>query len=114
MRRWGLLTSHALVLVHVTQRPHSTIREIALAVGITERAAHSVLQDLRMAGIIECERSGRRNSYTVSFPHLSSYRREGTAPGLVPDAFVSSLIDSLLPLQLPDFPDPDVEPHPLG
>ncbi len=114
MRRWGLLTTHALVLVHVTQHPHSTVREIALAVCITERAAHSVLQDLRHAGIIECERDGRRNSYTVSFEHLAGFRREGTAPGLVPDTFVSSLIGALLPLQPPDYPPLDEEAHPVG
>ena len=62
MRRWGFLTNHALVLIHVTQHPHSTVREIADAVGVTERAGHSVLGDLREAGIIDAERSGRRNS----------------------------------------------------
>lgn len=113
MRRWGFLTTHALVLLHVTQHPHSTVREIARAVGVTERAAHSVLQDLREARIIECERYGRRNSYTVSFEHLSAYRREGTAPGLVPDAFVSSLLDALLPLQVPGYPALDDEAHPV-
>ncbi len=114
MRRWGFLTTHALILVHVTQHPHATVREIARAVGITERAAYSVLQDLREAGIVECERYGRRNSYTVSFEHLSNFRREGSAPGLVPDTFVSSLIDALLPLQSPEYPALDEEAHPVG
>jgi DNA-binding transcriptional ArsR family regulator len=96
MRRWGFLTTQALILIHVTQHPRSTVREIAVAVGVTERAAHSALQDLREAGIIERQREGRRNNHSVSFEHLAAYRREGTTPGLVPDAFVSSLIDSLL------------------
>ena len=99
MRRWGFLTTQALILIHVTQHPRSTVREIALAVGVTERAAHSALQDLREAGIIERQRDGRRNNHSVNFEHLAAYRREGTAPGLVPDAFVSSLIDSLLGLE---------------
>lgn len=96
MRRWGFLTTQALILIHVTQHPRSTVREIALAVGVTERAAHSALQDLREAGIIERQREGRRNYHSVNFEHLTAFRRGGTAPGLVPDAFVSSLIDSLL------------------
>ncbi len=111
MRRWGFLTTHALVLIHVTQQPHSTVRDIAAAVGVTERAAHSVLRDLRDSGIVVAERAGRRNSYTVSFEHLSAYRREGTAPDLVPDTFVSALMDGLLPLQSPEFPLLDEEPH---
>jgi DNA-binding transcriptional ArsR family regulator len=99
MRRWGFLTTHALILIYVTQHPRSTVREIALAVGVTERAAHSALQDLREAGIIERQREGRRNRYTVKFEHLSVYRREGTAPDLVPGAFVSVLMDTLLRLR---------------
>ncbi len=100
-RRWGFLTTHALILIDVTQHPHSTVREIALEVGVTERAAHAALQDLREAGIIERERLGRRNSYTVNFGELREYRREGTAPGLVPSAFVSVLVDALFPLHQP-------------
>ena len=98
MRRWGFLTTHALILIHVTEHPRSTVREIALAVGVTERAAHAALQDLREGGIVERQREGRRNHHSVDFEHLTAYRREGTAPGLVPDSFVSSLIDSLLAL----------------
>lgn len=101
MRRWGFLTTHALILIHVTQHPRSTVREIALAVGLTERAAHSALQDLREAGIIDRLREGRRNSHTVNFDHLASYRREGTAPDLVPGVFVSYLLDALLAMRPP-------------
>jgi DNA-binding transcriptional ArsR family regulator len=97
-RRWGFLTTHALILIFVTQHPHLTVREIAMAVGVTERAAHSALQDLREAEIIERERVGRRNSYSVNFDSLRNYRREGTAPDLVPGDFVSALVDALLPM----------------
>lgn len=114
MRRWCFLTNHALVLIHVTQHPHSTVRDIADAVGITERATHSVLRDLRAEGIVDAERNGRRNSYSVNFEHLARYRREGTAPDLVPDGFVRALMDGLLPLQPPDFPPFDDEPHPVN
>lgn len=99
MRRWGFLTTHALLLIYVAQHPRSTVREIALAVGVTERATHSALQDLREEAIIDREREGRRNSYTVNFERLAGYRREGTAPDLVPTAFVSFLLQALLELQ---------------
>lgn len=98
-RRWGFLTTHAGLLLYVTQHPHSTVREIALAVMVTERAAHSVLQDLRAANIIDCERQGRRNSYSVNFERLAPYRREGTAPDLVPASFVFLLLEALLALR---------------
>jgi len=98
-RRWGFLTTHAVCLIYVTQHAHSTVREIALAVGVTERAAYAVLRDLRQASIIDQERQGRRNSYSVNFDHLAAFRREGTAPDLVPDPFVGSLVEALLALQ---------------
>jgi DNA-binding transcriptional ArsR family regulator len=104
MRRWGFLTTHALILIHITQHPRSTVREIALAVGVTERAAHAALQDLREAGIAERERDGRRNYHYVNFEHLSRYRREGTAPDLVPDAFVAILVSGLLKIKPEDAP----------
>ena len=112
MRRWGFLTTHALILIFVTPHLRSTVREIALAVGVTERAAHSALQDLREAGIIEREREGRRNSYTLNFDRLAAFRREGTTPDLVPNAFVSFLLDALLALRAPDSP-PERRPAPL-
>jgi DNA-binding IscR family transcriptional regulator len=99
-RRWGFLTNHALILIHVAQHPRSTVREIAQAVGITERACHSAIQDLREAGIVDSQREGRRNSYAVNIDHLAGYRREGTAPDLVPTAFVSFLLQALLELRV--------------
>jgi DNA-binding transcriptional ArsR family regulator len=101
MRRWGFLNTHALILIHVTQHPRSTVREISLAVGVTERAAHAALQDLREQGIIERHREGRRNNHSVDFENLARYRREGTAPDLVPDLFVAILVDTLLDLRPP-------------
>ena len=98
-RRWGFLTNHALVLINIIGRPHSTVREIALEAGITERATHAVLQDLSEAGIVDRERRGRRNSYSVNFANLEGYRREGTAPDLVPSGFVSFLMSALVDLR---------------
>lgn len=107
MRRWGFLNTHALILIHVTQHPRSTVREIALAVGVTERASHAALQDLRGSGIIERLRDGRRNRYSVNFDTLQDFRREGTAPDLVPVAFVAVLVDGLLAIR-PEF-EPETE-----
>lgn len=63
---WNFLTNHALVLAHVTRLPESTGLEIAVAVGITERAARRILADLQAAGYLESEKNGRRNRYRVN------------------------------------------------
>ena len=98
MRRWGLLTNHAVILIHVIQHSRSTVREIALACGITERAALSILSDLRSASIVNGVREGRRNVYSVNFDTLALYRRAGTAAALLPNAFVAELVKELLRL----------------
>lgn len=77
MARWGFLTNHALVLIHVIDHPRSTLREIAQAVGITERAALSILRALEEEEIISRRKEGRRNRYTVSLPALLSHRTQG-------------------------------------
>jgi predicted ArsR family transcriptional regulator len=63
--RWDFLTNHAHVLVCVARDPGIRLREIAAAVGITERAAHRILSELVDDGYVVRERQGRRNHYQV-------------------------------------------------
>ena len=74
---WGLLTNHALVLIHVTEHHRSTLREIAGAVGITERAALSILRALEEDNIIARRKDGRRNVYSVDMAALMAHRSHG-------------------------------------
>ena len=74
MKKWGFLTNHALVLVHVANSPRSTLREIAAAVGITERAALSLLRAMEEEKIITRHREGRRNRYWVDFHALLEHQ----------------------------------------
>ncbi len=75
--RWGLLTNHALVLVHLVEHPRSTLREIADAVGVTERAALSILRTIEADGVITRRKEGRRNVYAVDIGALVSFRSYG-------------------------------------
>lgn len=75
--RWGLLTNHALVLVHVVEHPRSTLREIADNVGITDRAALSILRALEEDEIIARRKDGRRNVYSVDVNALMEHRSYG-------------------------------------
>ena len=76
-RRWGLLTNHALVLIHVTQHPRSTLRDIATAVGITERSALSILRAVEGDALISRRKDGRRIVYTVDIEALLQHRSHG-------------------------------------
>jgi DNA-binding IclR family transcriptional regulator len=63
MTEWKFLTNHAHVLLCVAHEPQIRLREIAEAVGITERAAHRIIAELEEGGFIARERRGRRNHY---------------------------------------------------
>jgi DNA-binding transcriptional ArsR family regulator len=62
---WTFLTNHSHVLICLARDPHSRIRDLAEAVGITERAVQGILNDLKEAGCITLTRVGRRNHYEV-------------------------------------------------
>jgi predicted ArsR family transcriptional regulator len=78
--RWDFLTNHAHVLVCVARDPGIRLRDIATAVGITERAAHRILSELVDEGYVLREREGRRNHYQVRtklpLPHPPAEERE--------------------------------------
>jgi hypothetical protein len=64
-RSWTFLTNHARVLVKIARNPQSRLRDLAISIGITERAAQSIVNDLEEAGYITRTRVGRRNHYSV-------------------------------------------------
>jgi len=63
--RWDFLTNHAHVLLCVANDSGIRLRDIAAAVGITERGAHKILTELVDEGYVLRERHGRRNRYKV-------------------------------------------------
>jgi biotin operon repressor len=64
-RAWTFLTNHTRVLVCVAGNPQCRLRDIAERIGITERSAQDVVNDLEDAGYLIRSRVGRRNHYTV-------------------------------------------------
>ena len=63
---WTFLSNHAHVLVCIDRDPTIRTRDIATAVGITERATQAIVSDLVEAGYVTRRREGRRNTYTVA------------------------------------------------
>jgi len=62
---WTFLTNHAHVLLSLAANPDATLREVAELVGITERAAHRIVNDLVSEGALTRSRAGRRNHYEI-------------------------------------------------
>jgi len=63
---WTFLSNHAHVLIYLSEHGDALLREVADAVGITERAVQMIVADLEAAGALERTRVGRRNRYRVS------------------------------------------------
>ncbi|MBE0430707.1 MAG: helix-turn-helix transcriptional regulator [Dehalococcoidia bacterium] len=66
MPEWRLLTNHGLVLSYIARNPRTTARDLADAIGITERAARKIIADLLETGYISKKREGRRNRYRIN------------------------------------------------
>jgi DNA-binding MarR family transcriptional regulator len=62
---WSFLTNHARVMLAIANSPDLRLRDIAAQVGITERRAHGIVDDLTRSGHLTKRRVGRRNHYAV-------------------------------------------------
>jgi DNA-binding Lrp family transcriptional regulator len=94
-----LLSNHGHALVAITEDADARLRDIAERLGITERAAQSIVNDLVDAGYVQRTRVGRRNTYTVDrtqpFPH----------PALEQEP-IGTLLSSLVAWTSDDDPNP--------
>lgn len=64
--QWTFFSNHGHVLICLAKNADQPLREVALAVGITERAVQRIIADLEEAGYLVREKAGRRNAYTLN------------------------------------------------
>lgn len=76
MPKWGFLSNHALVLLQLTSNPDQTVREIAIAIDLTERAVISILKQLETDEIVSKHKDGRRNRYRINQRALVDHLEE--------------------------------------
>jgi len=62
---WTFLSNHAHVLLCLARDPDQRLRDVAAAVGITERAVQKIVADLEEGGVLTRHREGRRNRYEL-------------------------------------------------
>jgi len=65
MGKWTFVTNHAVVLTYLAKQPSITARQVALEIGITERAVRTIIADLEAEGYIVKAKEGRRVRYGV-------------------------------------------------
>jgi predicted transcriptional regulator len=59
------LTNHSHVLLLIAANPEMRMREMALSVGITERAVQRIIDELSTTGYLVVTKEGRRNHYSI-------------------------------------------------
>ena len=62
---WTFLTNHAHVLLCLAKSSSMRIRDLALEVGITERAVQRIIAELIDEGYVSRLKEGRRNIYKL-------------------------------------------------
>jgi biotin operon repressor len=63
---WYHCSSHGTVVMHIAANPHTTIKEIADALRVTERSVWGTIGTLRRSGQIRVVRIGRNHHYHVN------------------------------------------------
>lgn len=86
---WTFLSNYGHVLVCLARDPDVRMRDVALAVGITERAVQQIVRDLVSGKYVEKEKVGRRNRYRVV--RSTHFRHE-----LEADVSLGSFVDLVL------------------
>jgi hypothetical protein len=94
-RSWTFLSHHGHVLVSLLRDPTLRMRDIAKAVGITERAAATLVSDLVRDGYLLRFKDGRRNRYQVE---VSGDLRHPINKGSTVNALLAALIFPGAPL----------------
>lgn len=65
MNNWTLFSNHGHVLVCLARDNGARLRDVAAAVGITERAVQKIVRDLQDSGMVSVRKQGRRNHYDI-------------------------------------------------
>ena len=66
MGDWTFFSNYGHVLVCLARNREARLRDVALEVGITERAVQKIVRDLQDAGFLTVTKQGRCNRYSIN------------------------------------------------
>jgi DNA-binding Lrp family transcriptional regulator len=66
MQTWTFFTNHTHVLVYLALHGDAPLREVAAAIGITERAVQRIVRELEESGVLKYKKVGRCNHYSLN------------------------------------------------
>lgn len=97
MGDWSFLSNYGHVLVCLARNRKARLRDVALEVGITERAVQKIVRELQDSGYLTVTKQGRCNRYAIN-------KRKSLRHGVVSHCNVGRLLALLT--------GPSVEPRP--
>jgi DNA-binding transcriptional ArsR family regulator len=106
MGEWSFLTNHARALLFIANNAQARLRDLAVALDVTERTAYAIVVDLTESGYVVKERDGRRNRYEIQ-DHLplrdsmSRKRTIGEVLDLLADSNRDREVEQPMPLRGP-------------
>jgi Mn-dependent DtxR family transcriptional regulator len=84
---WNFLSNHGRALLCLADDPDVRLRDLASRLGITERRAFDLVNDLSAAGYVIKEKDGRRNRYQIQehlpLPEAPEHRTIGEVLALL-------------------------------
>jgi biotin operon repressor len=66
MGEWTFFSNYGHVLTCLARDNGAKLRDVALEVGITERAVQKIVKDLQQEGYLAISKKGRRNHYQIN------------------------------------------------
>jgi len=66
MSDWTFFSNYGHVIVCLARNTEARLRDVALEVGITERAVQKIVRDLQNAGFVTVSKQGRCNRYRIN------------------------------------------------
>ena len=90
MGDWTFFSNHGHVFFCLARNGDARLRDVAMDVGITERAVQKIVKDLQQAGYIEVRKQGRCNRYRIN-------RRKSLRHPLESHCSVSKLVNLVAP-----------------
>lgn len=64
---WSLLSPQGHVLFYIALCPDSSTKDIARAIGHTERQIWSIIRSLKAGGMLRLRKNGRRHHFAINF-----------------------------------------------
>ena len=66
-QKWTFFTNHTHALVYLALNGDAPLKDVAQAIGVTERSMQRIIKELEDSGVLTHEKVGRCNQYSLNY-----------------------------------------------